>query len=163
MNDDLLDKLFREKVLEQESLYPPRWPGSDVLWMSINERRHRKTKQRKLLWQFAAVVLITALAGAFFIPIRLGNTNKHDETPATLSSREKEALEFIAKHCAQKDISCGTPVIQELRGELEQSFTKLEEIDGQLQRYGNDAELIRAKARIESHQARLIKTIVQKL
>ena len=72
MNDDLLDKLFREKVLEQECLYPPRWPGSDVLWMSINERRRRKAKQRKLLWQFAAAVLITVLAGAFFIEYIFG-------------------------------------------------------------------------------------------
>ena len=51
----------------------------------------------------------------------------------------------------------------ELRIDLEQSFKKLEEIDQQLQVYGNNAELIRAKTRIENHQARLLKTIVQTL
>ena len=165
MNDDSLDKLFREKVLEQESIYPSRWSNADVLWKSLNEKRdRRKTKQRRLLWEFAAAaVLITVLAGIFFIPNRSGNVRKQNEDLATSSSQEQDALEFIANYCAQKNISCSAPVIQELRSELEQSYRKLKEIDGQLQRYGNDAELIRAKGRIESHQVRLIKTIVQKL
>ena len=164
MNDDSLDEMIRAKLREQESNYPSRWPEPEVLWQSLNEKRdRRKTGQRRHLWQIAAAVLITALAGTFVIQSKLGNVTETNSAPASLSAKEKDALEFIQVYCAQKNISCAAPVIQELRSDLEQSFRKLEEIDGQLQRYGNDAELIRAKVRIESHQARLIKTIVQTL
>ena len=163
MNDDSLDKLIREKIREQENLYPSRWPEPDVLWRSLNERRdHRQAKRRKGLWQVAAAVLIIMMAGyTFFLHNVPGNTISHDHSPATLSIKEQDAVDFIARYCAGKNISCNTPAILELRGDLEQSFRKLEEIEDQLQLYENDAELIRAKARIESHQARLIKTIVQ--
>ena len=162
MKDDSLDKLIREKVREQENLYPTRWPAPDILWRSLNERRLIQAKRRKVLWQVAAAVLIIIMAGyTFFLHNFPGNTISHDHSPATLSSKEKDAVDFIARYCAGKNISCNTPAILELRGDLEQSFRKLQEIEDQLQLYENDTELIRAKDRIESHQARLIKTIVQ--
>lgn len=165
MNDDSLDKLIRAKVRERENLYPSRWPAPDVLWRSLNERRdHRQAKRRKVLWQVAAAVLILMMAGyTFFLHNGPGTSIKRDRNPATLSVKEQNAVDFIARYCAGKNVSCNTPVMQELRSDLEQSFRKLEEIDDQLQLYGNDAELMRARARIESHQARLIKTIVQTL
>ena len=86
-----------------------------------------------------------------------------EQSLTILSAKEQDAMSFIARYCAEKNISCSTPVIQELRTDLEQSFRKLDEINGQLQRYGDDTELVRAKERIETHQARLIKIIVQTL
>jgi len=163
MNDDSLEKLIREKIREQESIYPSRWPEPDVLWTSLNERRDRdQAKRRKILWQVAAAVLIVMMVGyTFFLDNGRGTSIKRDRSPAALSVKEQDAVDFIARYCAGKTISCNRPDVLELRGDLEQSFRKLEEIDDQLKVYGNDAELIRAKARIESHQARLIKTIVQ--
>jgi hypothetical protein len=162
MNDDSLDKLIREKVREHESLYPARWPAPDVLWRSLNERRLLQAKRRNGWWQAAAALLIIMMAGyTFFLHNVPGDTISHDHSPATLSIKEQDAVDFIARYCAGKNTSCNTPAIRELRGDLEQSFRKLEEIDDQLKVYENDAELIRAKDRIESHQARLIKTIVQ--
>ena len=163
MNDDSLDKLIRDKVREHENLYPDRWPAPDILWRSLNERRDRdQAKRRKILWQVAAAVLIVMMVGyTFFLDNGPGVSIKHDLSPAALSVKEQDAIDFIARYCAGKTISCNTPDVLELRGDLERSFRKLEEIDNQLKVYGNDAVLIRAKARIESHQARLIKTIVQ--
>jgi hypothetical protein len=80
-----------------------------------------------------------------------------------LSVEEQNAVNFIARYCEGENISCSTPVVQQLRNDLTQSFRKLDEIDQQLRLYGDDTELIRAKARIESHQARIIKTIVKTL
>ena len=161
MNDDSLEKLIREKIREQESIYPSRWPEPDVLWTSLNERRDRdQAKRRKILWQ-AAVLIVMMVGYTFFLNNGRGTSIKRDRSPAALSVKEQDAVDFIARYCAGKTISCNTPDVLELRGDLEQSFRKLEEIDDQLKVYGNDAELIRAKARIESHQARLIKTIVQ--
>jgi len=165
MNDDSLDKLIREKIREQEGLYPSRWPAPDVLWRSLNERRDRhQARRRKIWWQVAAAVLIIMMAGyTFFLDNGPGTSIKRDRSSAALSVKEQDAVDFIARYCAGKNISCNTPDMVELRGDLEQSFRKLEEIDDQLKVYGNDAGLIRAKGRIESHQARLIKTIVQRL
>jgi hypothetical protein len=164
MNDNSLDKLIREKIREQENLYPSRWPEPDVLWRSLNERRGLQAKRRKGLWQIAAAVLIIMMAGyTFFLHNRPGKTISRDLSPTTLSVKAQDAVDFIARYCAGKNMACNTPVMLELRGDLEQSFRKLEEIDNQLKVYRNDIELIRAKSRIESHQARLIKAIVQTL
>jgi hypothetical protein len=162
MNDESLDTLFRTRAHEQEGTLPPQWPAPDALWSSLNEKRRRKDSRKKIVWRVAAALLITALAAGytlFFLP--------EPESPywrrANLSPAEQDAFEFIDRHCGEKNISCSTPVMLELRSDLHLSFKKLEEIDQKLQLYGNDAELMRARARVENHQARIIKTIVQKL
>jgi hypothetical protein len=167
MNDDSLDKLIRDKVREQEAIYPSHLPHRDVLWQSLNERRERhKTKQRQLLWRVAASVLIVMMAGYIYV---FQNQYSNDaiavQSPAqTIQSvNGQSALDYIARYCAEKKSSCSTPALQELRSDLEESFRKLEEIDQRLRFYGKDADLIRARARVERHQARVIKTIVQTL
>jgi hypothetical protein len=163
MNDDSLDKLFNAKAREQEDRYPSHWPTPDAVWRSLTNRRNR-ARRKKILWRVAASVLVVMTTGyIFFLQNKAQDTANPDREYATLSVKEQSAINYIARYCEEKNISCNTPVITELRKDLEQSFRKLEEIDDQLQVYGNDAELVRAKARIESHQARLIKTIVQTL
>jgi hypothetical protein len=167
MNDDSLDKLIRDKVREQETTYPSPLPHRDILWQSLNERRDRqKTKQRQLLWRVAASVLIVMMAGYVYV---LHNQYSNDaivvQSPAlaTQSVSGQNALDYIARYCAEKKSSCDTPALQALRSDLEESFRKLEEIDQRLRFYGKDADLIRARVRVESHQARVLKTIVQTL
>jgi hypothetical protein len=166
MNDDSLDKLIRDKVREQEATYPSHLPDRNVLWQFLNERRHRhKTKQRQLLWRVAASVLIVMMAGYIYIFQDQYSNDVIVQSPAlaTQSVSGQNALDYIARYCAEKKSSCSTPALQELRNDLEESFRKLEEIDQRLRFYGKDADLIRARARVESHQARVIKTIVQTL
>ena len=164
MNDDAFDRMMKERILQQENSYPDPWPTRDALWKLLNERRsNRKAKQRRILWRVAAAVLLTVLAGTFFLHNKLTRTMEAEQSLTILSAKEQDAMSFIARYCAEKNISCSTPVIQELRTDLEQSFRKLDEINGQLQRYGDDTELVRTKERIETHQARLIKIIVQTL
>jgi hypothetical protein len=167
MKDDSLDKLIREKVRAQETTYPSHLPDPDALWQALNKKRDRhKTKQRQLMWRIAASVLIVMMAGyAYIFQDRYRDDAISVQTPglATLSVNEQNALDYIARYCAEKNSSCNTPVLQELRSDLEESFRKLEEIDQRLRLYGMDAGLIRARARVESHQARVIKTIVQTL
>jgi hypothetical protein len=167
MNDDSLDKMIRAKVREQEAFYPTHLPSPDVLWQSLNERRHRhrKAKQLRIVWRVAATVLIVMIAGyAYFVKDQYEHDSIAVQTLRPIEkSGEQRALDYIAKCCAEKNISCSTPAVQALQSDLEESFRKLEEIDQQLQLYGKDADLIRARARVESHQARVIKTIVQTL
>ncbi|HEY3404725.1 MAG TPA: hypothetical protein VGK59_15150, partial [Ohtaekwangia sp.] len=137
------------------------WPSTDVLWNTLCERRAAK-KQQRTVWRAAAAVLIIAMAGYIYFD-RSMQHHTLSESSNTLSPQEQHAVDFIARYCAERNISCHTPDMLELRHDLEQSFQKLNEIDLQLRMYGNDPELIRAKNRIESHQARLIKTIVQTL
>ncbi len=148
--------------MKLENIPPPQWPSADTLWHSWNAKR-QKAKQKLTLWRgVAAAALIIAIAGYTLHSYNKSNTSIQETTrTTTLSPIEQHAMDFIAKHCASKNISCNTPDMLQLRQDLEQSFDKLEEIDQQLQVYGNNPELIRARNRIESHQARLIKTIVQ--
>jgi hypothetical protein len=163
-DDDSLDKLVSEKVRERESLYPTHWPETDTVWRSLTDRRNR-TKQKKYLLRIAASILMVMTAGyTFFLQGSSGDTVTQDSGYAALSSKEKSAVDFITRYCEEeRNSSCNTAVITELRYDLEQSFRKLDEINNQLQVYGNDTELVRAKTRIENHQARLIKAIVQTL
>jgi len=161
MTDDSLDQLCREKILAQENTPLSHWPSSEALWNTFRKRRAQK-KQRRTLWHTAAAALIIATAGYVYFD-RSAQTQTLYGSLRTLSPEEQYAVDFIARYCAAKNISCNTPDMLELRHDLEQSFQKLNEIDQQLRVYGNDPELVRAKNRIESHQARLIKTIVQTL
>lgn len=165
MNDDSLDKLIRAKVSEQESTYPSHFQTPDALWKSLTEKRYRyRPSRRKYVWQAAAAALVVMMAGyGYFLYNTPDDSISGGLGSATLSGKEREAVDFITRYCATRNGSCSNPVIQELQGDLEQSFRKLDEINQELQVYGDDADLVRAKARIESHQARLIKTIVQTL
>ena len=56
---------------------------------------------------------------------------------------------------------CGYQQFLALRNELEQSSLQLEEIEKQLSLFGPDQRLINAKTRVQKHQYRIIKAIVQ--
>jgi hypothetical protein len=161
MNDDSFDKMLREKVLEHESNYPAGFPTPDLLWKTFGERRRdRKEKRRKFTWRIAASIMIIMTAG--YTSFLNKGTSELISTRAP-STKKQDAIDFINRYCSENNISCDKPVIQELQKDLALTFKKLEEIDQQVRIYGDDAELIRAKQRIVSHQATLIRTIVQTL
>jgi hypothetical protein len=164
MINDPLDDMIRTRLEELDTVHPPHLPAPDALWQSLMARRaSRKTQRRKAMWSIAASVLILFMAGYYFVSQRQHTstlvTDRSQElrTPA----KEQDALAYIARYCAGKNIACNAPAVLQLRSDLEHAADKLEEIDQQLRLYGNDADLIRARARVEKHQARVIKAIVQ--
>ena len=166
MKTDPLDEMIVAKLKELDNIHPPHLPDRESLWQSFKQRRDSaQARIRRIQWSIASGILILAIAGYQMISLKQAKldmfSNQYSEFAE--SSSEQNALEYIMKICAQKNISCNSPVVLELRADLEVSFDKLKEIDQQLLLYGDDVNLIRAKARIENHQARVIKAIVQTL
>jgi hypothetical protein len=159
MNDESIDKIVRERLLELDSIHPAQFPGAENLWSALDERR--KLRARHRVWQWGAVAaMLTITISTYLFSLRNPTTPLAGEATYPAGSKT-EVIEFIAQFCADKNIKCDDPAVQQLRSDLEVSFTKLREIDQQIKLYGDDASLIRARARIESHQARVVKSIVQ--
>lgn len=162
MNDEAFDNLIRKSVQEQEGVHPSGLPGSEALWIMLAEKQRRnKANHRRQVWYAAAAALFVLVIGyVFLIPEK---QTIDSVASITWSAHEQSAVDFIARYCEGENATCNAEVIQQLRNDLHASFEKLKEIDQQLKVYGDDAELVRARARIESHQARIIKTIVKTL
>lgn len=166
MKTDPLEEMIIAKLKKLDKIHPPHLPDRESLWQSFTQRRDSaQTRIRTIRWSIAAGILILAIASYQMISLKPAQVDMrstpYPEFPESAS--EQSALEYIRQICAKKNISCNSPVVLELRADLEVSFDKLKEIDQQLLLYGDDVNLIRAKARIENHQARVIKTIVQTL
>lgn len=166
MNDDELDRLIKRKAEELEGSYPVDFLEPDKLWHALSEKRHRHIFLRRTVWISAAATIVAAIL--FYGLLRhAGEVGEREinQTAVTdsMSVKEKHAMDFITRYCAGNNIACNTPELHNLRRDLTQSYDALEEIEKQLQLYGQDRALVRAKERVESHQARLIKTIVKTL
>lgn len=163
MNDDALDKFIRKSVNKLDHTHPTGFLEPDRLWELLNEKRRRKTIWRKTVWTSVAATIIITLS---FYGLTWQERGAEEWAVSqagvanALPEKEKHAMDFITSHCAAHNM-CNTPELHALRQELAQSHDKLREIEKQLQLYGQDRALMRAKERVERHQARLIKTIVQ--
>jgi hypothetical protein len=166
MTTDPLDQIIKKKVEELGAVYPPHFPDKDALWeLFLLKRANQKSKKKKASWKIAASVLIFILGGYGAITVYHSN-QKRDFISSPLpagSSEVSDAIEFINRHCTADNIACNTPEFRQLQDDLRQSFVKLAEIDNKLHQYGSDANLVRARKRIETHQTRIIKVLVQTL
>jgi hypothetical protein len=165
MKEPLVDDIIKTKIAALDNTYPAELPDPDLLWEMLLERRSQRHKRKRILWRVAASLLILVVP-AVVLTISFHKTNSAATerfSNLTTSTPGKEALEYISRFCAGNNISCASPAVRELQQDLKESSTKLSEINRQIQLYGSDARLIRAKTRIENHQTRVIKAIVQTL
>lgn len=160
MTDDSLDKLIRRSVEALDQKPPAGAPAKDELWFLLSERRSRK--RTNLVWMSVAATVIAVTIFAVYAPslYRVSPPRSYHRADS-VNLAQNDVLAFIDEYCGERKISCNTPELRDLRLELEQSAQQLHEIDRQLRLYGNDRDLMRAKERVERHQARVIKTIVQ--
>jgi hypothetical protein len=116
------------------------------------------------LWRAAASILLisTAIAVYVFLYDRHISIIALKPVPTIkLPSAENEAMDYINHQCAGNNIVCESPVFKELQLELNSSTSELHSIDEQIKLFGNDEQLLRAKTRIENHQARILKAMLQ--
>jgi hypothetical protein len=165
MNNDHLDDFIRRKTQALDDFYPDSLEPADQLWLEIlNRRKQKHRRSLRVQWSIAATVLLLMMAGVFWRVSITRDAHDHGLTlPELVSTREHEALEYIKKFCGEGNILCNSPAFKELQNELKESSLSLMEIDKQITLFGTDANLLRAKTRIENHQANIIRAMVQTL
>ena len=158
-NDQLMDEALRKSAAALEENYPAGLPPAPELWTAIHAKRKNKRIVHLQLWSAAATILLLATAITIWIVAK-----KDPPLPVSqykLPTTEKEAMAYIQQACMGDNVACDSPVFTELRSELDSSSTALTAINQQLALFGDDEQLLRAKTRIENHQARIVKAMLQ--
>lgn len=164
-NDQIIDDALRQSAASLEQSYPHDLPPSGDIWNAINaKRKRRKVVRMQMLWRAAASLLLLATFITLWIASQTGRDIILSQKTAPrieLPAEENEALEYIRQQCAGNNIVCQTPAFKDLQWELESSYTELFSIYQQIKLFGNDEQLLRARTRIENHQARIVKAMLQ--
>src|SRR5690606_30447337 len=136
----------------------------DVLWTRLQKRTCERSAIRKqITWSIAASVLILIISVFIFLkPDTQGDNVSMTEENIVLDYEHK-AIKYINALCERNNAACASSAFTELKNDLEESTSMLNKIDRQISLFGNDEELLRARSRIENHQARLIKEMIQTL
>ncbi|MEO1053084.1 MAG: hypothetical protein AAFX87_20790 [Bacteroidota bacterium] len=164
LEDENLDKEVRKRVLDLSDSYPRTLPDSELLWQSIEEKRAKaKTRSIQIRWSIAASITLCIISGLWlFQPVAPGNSPNQDLSALFAEIPEaKQAYDYIDQVCKAQSSICMSEQFQTLRIELEQSSVQLDEIEKQIDLFGPDKHLINAKDRVQKHQYRIIKTLVQ--
>lgn len=165
MESDQFDDYVRREVNDADKTHPSEMRGVDAMWTKIQHRRQQRKKNATIIRWVAAASIAGVLTAGFYLQNRFA-TSHHDDARSTgrfLSNEEKHAFDLINQACTNNHISCNTPEFRELREDLARSFVRLEEIEKQQSVYGDDESLLRARKRVEGHQAHLLKIMVKKI
>jgi hypothetical protein len=165
MNDDPTDRFIKEKLEAGNHRYPAGLRPADTIWLQVVARRQARQRRKiKTAWRVAACLLVLVAAGITWrlkLPIV--------EAPAlalpydAVSPQEHAALDYIMNLCRGNNIICLSPAFRELENELATSAEQLTEVNKQIALFGSDDNLLKARQRIENHQARIIRAMVQTL
>lgn len=164
-NDQIIDDALRQSAASLHQSYPHDLPPSGEIWDAINsKRKRRKVVRMPIPWRAAASIILITTAIAVYVFLY----DKHiyviglKPVPTIkLPATENEAMQYIHHQCAGNNIVCESPAFKELQSELNSSSTELNAIDQQIKLFGNDEQLLRARVRIENHQARILKAMLQ--
>ena len=166
IEDENLDKEIRKQVLELNNSYPAGLPHQEWLWGSIQERkRKRKIRTIQIRWSIAAAVALFIIAGLGVFHTWTPKNGPGNQTELSVLFSDipggSQAYEYINQVCKTQSGHCKSEQFLALRTELEQSSLRLDEIEKQISLFGPDQRLVNAKTRVQKHQYRIIKTIVQ--
>jgi hypothetical protein len=163
MNDDPVDEEIKNKVLSLNDIYPTGLASQEKIWeLIVQKRKYRKAQTIWLSLSIAASVALLAMATVGWWRAGSEQTDYQRKlNTEVMSVQESEALEYVNALCRTNNISCASTAFKELKSELLETSSSLIEIKKQISLFGEDADLLRAKTRIENHQARIIRAMVQ--
>lgn len=166
-DDQLIDDALRRSVSSLDKAYPEVLPDPAVIWAAIDGKRRRGkiVKIRRALAIAASLAVLLGTATIWYFSQKGDAVPLVKETfqPEPIPAVENEAWEYIRRLCGGNNIVCSSPAFNELQNEFKTASSELSAVNQQIWLYGNDELLLRAKARIENHQARIIKAMVQLL
>ncbi len=165
IDNNRFDDEIRNRLFRLNNSFPEDFSDADILWNRMKQKKKEKRQVRlRVALAVAASILIVVVA--------IVNTWKADKNAIdkivqandpTEAISENEALQYISEWCRINNVTCASPDFIELKAELQESASSLAEINRQIAVFGNDENLLRARSRIENHQAHLIKAMVQTL
>lgn len=159
-----IDDALRRSAGEHNS-YPDIQQVQDI-WLSIDaRRRHRGIVRLQRLAGMAASLLLLSMAVIWYYPkeAKTGLVVDKTQTAFPGSEKEDEAIRYIQNVCQGGSIVCSSPEFKELQSAYNHALINLTGINKEINVYGNDEQLVRAKTRIENHLAGLLKAMVQLL
>jgi hypothetical protein len=165
VNDEDIDQFVLSQLQTADRTYPPSWTAADVLWGRLAQKRRQRLHRTRWLLSAAASILILVTAGWPWQQTKLSNKASHPIAMGTMDAvqSEEDALAYIYKLCQGNNAGCTSPDFQTLKEDLAATNKSLNEVTQAMARFGQDEHLLRAKERIETHQARIIRAMVQML
>ena len=158
MNEKEFDKAVRKKIIPLDNQSPGlSWSQDDLLYAILAKQK----SQKQILWYkisgglAAAMMLITM--GIYFkenfqsehISIRRWEETK---SPDTISfAYIKPVVDFqqvLDKRCKEETLICQTDKFKDLKKQLDELEDHSEELELQLNRFGNDPALVKARMKI---------------
>ena len=163
-NDQLIGEALRKSAVTLEENYPAGLLPATDIWAAINAKRERRRVIRIQRWSAAATLLLLATAITIWLMVKKEDglpIVRHQMNPIEMPATENEARAYIKQLCLGNNIACHSSVFNELQSELDDASTELIAINQQIKLFGYDEQLFRAKTRIENHQARIVKAMLQ--
>lgn len=164
------DSKIKQQLASLKNVYPSNLPARDILWRSILNRRAQRKRQRITIHSLGIAASLAILITTGYLLYRSDNGDGSYTSQTEVYTlpggevfdlQEKKALEYVCYRCMHHAPACSSPDFQELDDELKASALSLGEIHKEIQLFGSNDHLLRAKARIETHRARIIKAMVQ--
>jgi hypothetical protein len=163
-DDQLMDELLRKSAATLEENYPAGLSPAAEIWAFVEAKRHRSRIVRLRRWSAAAAILLLATVITIWGVVKKENNlpvSRHQLQPVQVPATEKEAMAYINQLCMGDNIACHSSAFKELQSELDATSSELTAINQQIILFGNDEQLLRARSRIENHQARIVKAMLQ--
>ena len=166
IEDKNLDKEIRKRALELNNSYPLDLPHRELLWESIQKRKRKgKIRTIQIRWSIAATVALFIIAGLGVFHTWTPKSTPGNQTDLSVLFSDipggSQAYEYIHQVCKTQSGHCKSEQFLSLQTELQQSSLQIDEIEKQISLFGPDQRLINAKTRVQKHQYRILKAIVQ--
>jgi hypothetical protein len=164
MNGPYSDDFIRKKIRNLDNTYPETLENSDVVWEKIVTKKKRATA-----WKFGVIRFAASISFVVIIGISWWITHREATTPASQTAEKKitvddsDVLNYINQLCTGNSIACKSPEFKELQNDLQKVLLKLNEVNTQIALFGDDANLLKAKARIEHSKVKVVKAMIQAL
>lgn len=165
------EEYINKSVSSLENKFPELSWGEDELWERVERKLHPKKKLSINYWWYSAaasfifgiVVMNHFLTEDNYETISYGKVEEvviqHDMT--TAEYLDLETLSFIHENC-EKDIHvCQTPEFKELKSQLDEASSEIENLNDMISRYGDSPELVKSKIQIENFRSQIMRELVQ--
>ncbi|MEL7002125.1 MAG: hypothetical protein AAFN93_05225 [Bacteroidota bacterium] len=154
-----------------DSQFPELQWGEDELWERIESKISTKKKASLNYWWYsaAASVILGVVVLNYFLSKDSNETISYSAVEEieiandieTSESLDIETLSFISENCERELHVCKTPEFQELKSQLDEASTEIDNLNEMISRYGDSPELVKSKIQIENFRSQVMRKLVQ--
>jgi hypothetical protein len=160
-----------DKILAQKTKHLPEFEPKNDSWAIINKALKLEESTPKVVsfktfrWAASAAILIGFVL--FFIPqkeegIITYSIEKRVDfiTENSFEKSDLEAEAYINQYCDAAQYLCLKPEIKELRSELAILNQNQSQIEEQINRFGDDPDLVKAQIKVINHRSKITKELI---